>query len=89
MRAASQPLDLLTAGGQAMQGRTPFGAQAIREMCSAHERLRTQQRAAIRPSGDFVETRDDLVRIACVVAIVEDRVEVESGGALVGREQLA
>src|ERR1700735_4369358 len=40
-------------------------------------------------SGDLVEARDDRPRVADVVAEVEDPVEVEPTGALVGGEQLA
>src|SRR6185312_13005512 len=61
---------------------------------SARGRTRPDARAASGPvgaarSGDLLEARDDLLRVADVVPEVEDRVEVEAGGALVGRQQLA
>src|SRR6185437_9341344 len=44
---------------------------------------------AIKGRSARLVARDDLLRVADVVPEVEDRVEVEAGGALVGRQQLA
>src|SRR5271165_4775409 len=41
-------------------------------------------RDATERSGDVVEPREDLAGVAHVVGVVEDRVQVEPAGALVG-----
>src|ERR1700733_1761574 len=41
-----------------------------------------------RGSGDLIQTREDLLRVADEVAVVEDRVQIQTRGARIGGQQI-
>src|SRR5579875_1890007 len=99
----SRTFPLAIRGSSASVGGTSRDSTSARRpappaAAAARRRARESARGGARGAGSYgrarrrlepVEPRDDLLRVAHERRVVEDRVEVEAAGALVGREQLA